>query len=303
MEIFQLRTSEDLETALSTVQPVALAWDLANAQPGDWALVRRLRHYPSLVRAPFILYGQLENLEMGLTGFMVKSADGSTLLDTITALSPSANSGPILIVDDDLHIRESHKQLVETGLPGFPIRLAEDGEQALEIMKSEVPALVLLDLVMPKMSGTDVLDEMRMNESLRQVPVIIMSNKVLGLEDVKRIENHTRVIMQSKGIWSKDEVVAAMNASIFGTDTLPAHTSRLVKQALAYLQQNFTRSISRWEIANVVGVSEDYLSRVFSRELNITPWDYFKSIPCHPIPHVPHSNPRIHREYCPPGWI
>jgi transcriptional regulator GlxA family with amidase domain len=65
-----------------------------------------------------------------------------------------------------------------------------------------------------------------------------------------------------------------MNRSILGTDDLPAHTSGAVKQAIAYLHQNYTRPISRWEIAEAVGVSEDYLSRVFNRELNISPWDY-----------------------------
>jgi AraC-like DNA-binding protein len=49
---------------------------------------------------------------------------------------------------------------------------------------------------------------------------------------------------------------------------------RASKQAIAYLHQNYTRPISRWEIAEAVGVSEDYLSRIFNRELNISPWDY-----------------------------
>jgi signal transduction histidine kinase/DNA-binding LacI/PurR family transcriptional regulator/AraC-like DNA-binding protein len=274
LEIFHLRTAEDLELALSSVQPAALAWDLINAQPGDWTLVRRLRHYPHLSQAPFILYGQLEEDRLGITGFMVKSSAGDTLLDTIIAMQPNQNTGPILIVDDDVHIREAHKALVENGLPGYQIRMAADGDEALKLMEKETPVLVLLDLVMPNKSGADVLDEMRATESLRQVPVIIMSNKVLGLEDVKRIENHTRVLMQSKGIWSDSETIAAMNEILFGSDVLPAHTSSLVKRTLSYLQQNYQRAISRWEIANSVGVSEDYLSRVFSRELNITPWDY-----------------------------
>jgi transcriptional regulator GlxA family with amidase domain len=127
---------------------------------------------------------------------------------------------------------------------------------------------------MPNLGGADVLDEMRADSNLRQVPVIILSNKILGLEDVKRIESHTRVTLQSKGIWSDAETISALNRVIFGTDTLPAHTSGLVKQAIAYLHQNYTRPISRWEIADAVGVSEDYLSRVFNREMNISPWDY-----------------------------
>jgi len=145
---------------------------------------------------------------------------------------------------------------------------------ALAAMTKEIPSLVLLDLVMPDLSGADVLDRMRADSNLRHVPVIILSNKVLGLDDVKRIENHTRVILQSKGIWSDEETVAALNRAIFGTDALPTHTSALVKQAIAYLHQNYARSLSRWEIAEAVNVSEDYLSRVFHRELNISPWDY-----------------------------
>jgi AraC-like DNA-binding protein len=80
--------------------------------------------------------------------------------------------------------------------------------------------------------------------------------------------------LQSKGIWSNEETTAALNRALFGMDVLPAHISGLVKQAIAYLHQNYMRPISRWEIAEAVGVSEDYLSRVFNRELNISPWDY-----------------------------
>jgi YesN/AraC family two-component response regulator len=142
------------------------------------------------------------------------------------------------------------------------------------MMAKEVPSLVLLDLVMPTLSGADVLDRMRTDPKLRQVPIIILSNKALSLEDVERIESHTQVTLQTKGIWSEAETISALNRLIFGTDTLPPHTSGLVKQAIAYLHQNYTRPLSRWEIAEAVGVSEDYLSRVFHRELNISPWDY-----------------------------
>jgi AraC-like DNA-binding protein len=274
LEIFQLQSNEDLETALSSTKPVALAWDLSNAQPNDWSLVHRLRHYPSLSQSPFILYGQLAEGQVGMTGFVVKSSNTKTLLDTVIAMSPVQGTGSILIVDDDPQAREAHKKLVEEGLPNYPVRLAENGEAALAVMEKDIPALVLLDLVMHNLSGADVLDQMRADANLRQVPVIVLSNKVLSLDDVKRIKSHTRVTLQSKGIWSEEETVTALNRAIFGEDTLPAHTSVLVKQAIAYLHQNYAHPVSRWEIAEAVGVSEDYLSRVFNRELSISPWDY-----------------------------
>lgn len=274
LEIIRLRNTEDLENALTGTKPVSIAWDLSTAQSGDWTLVRRLRHYPNLSRTPFILYGQPENQQAGMTGFVVKSSNTKSLLDAVLALRPAEATGPVLIVDDDPQIREAHKRLVEENLAGYPIRMAENGEVALNQMGEEIPSLVLLDLVMPNLSGADVLDRMRTDPKLRQVPVIVLSNKVLGMDDIKRIENHTRVTLQSKGIWSEQETVTALNRAIFGTDTLPVHTSALVKQAIAYLHQNYTRPVSRWEIAEAVGVSEDYLSRVFHRELNISPWDY-----------------------------
>ncbi len=141
-------------------------------------------------------------------------------------------------------------------------------------MNEELPALVLLDLVMPGLGGADVLDQMRADPRLRKVPVIILSNKVISLEDVKRLEKHYQVVFQSKGIWSETETVSALHRALFGMDVLPPHTSALVKQAVVYLQENYTRLLSRWEIADAVGVSEDYLSRVFNRELGLTPWDY-----------------------------
>src|SRR4030065_1059533 len=107
---------------------------------------------------------------MGMTGFVVKSANTKTLLDAIIAMRPPQATGPILIVDDDPQVRESHMALVKMGLPGYPIRLSENGEAALAVMEKEVPSLVLLDLIMPKLSGADVFDRMRADHTLRQVP-------------------------------------------------------------------------------------------------------------------------------------
>ena len=213
LEIFPLRNGEDLEHALGKTKPLVLAWDLSQAGIEDWRLVRRLRHYPRLGQAPFILYHQPAGAQIGMTGFVLKSSNAKTLLDTILAMGPVTGLGPVLIVDDDRQARQAHKLLVEDGLPNYPICLAENGEAALAAMRRETPALVLLDLVMPGLSGADVLDQMRADPSLRQIPVIVLSNKVLSLEDVKRIESHARVTLQSKGIWSAEETATALNSS------------------------------------------------------------------------------------------
>ncbi|MCG2783866.1 MAG: substrate-binding domain-containing protein [Anaerolineae bacterium] len=277
LKICLVSNMDELEAALANTKPLAVAWDLSSARPGDWNLVRRLRSHTTLSLAPVIIYGQLpesDSPSLGLTGFVAKTPNPQTLLETLNALCPADSAGSILIVDDDPEVRAAHKKLVEQGLPGCVVQLAKNGENALSLMESQVPSLVLLDLVMPGLGGADVLDRMRADPRLRSVPVVVLSSKLLSLEDVKRLEHHARVTLQSKGIWSETETISALNRALFGVDTLPPQTSALVKRAVAYLHQNYTRPLSRWEIAEAIGVSEDYLTRVFNRELEISPWDY-----------------------------
>jgi len=124
------------------------------------------------------------------------------------------------------------------------------------------------------LSCIDVLDQMRSDLRLRQVPVIILSNKLFDQEDVRRLEQHSRVMLQNKGIWTETESLEAIDRALSGEDVLPPHTSALVKRTLLYLHQNYTRLLTRWEIAESIGISEDYLTRLFNRELGISPWDY-----------------------------
>lgn len=271
LAIRRLQIGDDVDAVLRQARPAAIAWDLSSASPGDWALVRRLRNHPRLSQSPFILYGPEP---IGLTSFVVKPAAGQALLDAIEAACPAQAAGSILIVDDDPRARSFYQQLVGAGLPGYSVATAGDGQAALENMATHVPSLVILDLMMPEMDGFDMLDRMRTNPQTRHVPVVILSNKLLTLDDVKRLEGHALVTLQSKGALSEAEIVAALNRALFGADTLPPQTSALVKRAIVYLHQNYARPLSRWEIAEAIGVSQDYLSRVFSRELGLSPWGY-----------------------------
>jgi signal transduction histidine kinase/DNA-binding LacI/PurR family transcriptional regulator/AraC-like DNA-binding protein len=278
IEICRLQASDDLDAVLAEVQPAAVAWDLSHTCPGDWTLIRRLHNHPRSRQFPFILYGRAQPedaaLPISLTGFTVKPVLERSLLDMINATAPSASTGSILIVDDDARARERYRNIVSKGIPGCPVRTAGDGETALTMMAEEVPSLAILDLMMPGMDGFDLLDRMRAGPETRQVPVVILSGKLLNLEDVKRLERHTQVMLHSKGILSDEEIVAALHRALFGEDVLPKQTGSLAKRAVAYLHQNYNRPLARWEIADAIGVSEDYLSRVFHADLGLSPWDY-----------------------------
>jgi YesN/AraC family two-component response regulator len=250
---------------------------MAGAVSGDWHLIRRLHNHPQLSQTPFILYQQEADGEVatGLTSLVVKPASSQALWEVIRPTVPQKTTGSVLIVDDDAKARQLAYETVSKGLPpGYTISTAEGGETGLAAMLADPPSLVILDLMMPDLDGFEVLDRMRADERTRQIPVVILSGRQLSLNDVKRLERHAAVTLQSKGILSEDEIIASLHRSLFGDDTLPPQTSALAKQAVAYMHQNYARPLARWKIAEGIGVSEDYLSRVFNRELGISPWDY-----------------------------
>jgi two-component system OmpR family response regulator len=92
----------------------------------------------------------------------------------------------LLVVDDDAHIREVVTFALEKA--GYAVVIAENGEQALHRFAAERPALVVLDLLMPELDGTEVCRQLRANPENRSVPIIFLSSKddeidrIVGLE-------------------------------------------------------------------------------------------------------------------------
>jgi CheY-like chemotaxis protein len=79
----------------------------------------------------------------------------------------------ILVVDDNPDARETLAEVL--GIAGYAVRQAENGRVALDMAAEKRPALMLLDLMMPVMSGWDVLETLRNDPSLRDIPVVVVS--------------------------------------------------------------------------------------------------------------------------------
>jgi DNA-binding response OmpR family regulator len=89
----------------------------------------------------------------------------------------------ILFVDDDNFLRKVYK--AELSERGYEVILAADGEEGLHKAQLEDPDLVILDMIMPKKSGFEVLMELQSDPNTKSIPVIILSN--LGQEaDIKK---------------------------------------------------------------------------------------------------------------------
>ena len=81
----------------------------------------------------------------------------------------------IILAEDDFELREMYLYTFEKA--GFTVVVAEDGEQALKLGKEHVDAkLMLLDVMMPKMHGINVLKQLKADQSTQRLPVLMLSN-------------------------------------------------------------------------------------------------------------------------------
>ncbi len=113
--------------------------------------------------------------------------------------TPGKAKGKILLVEDDLPMVKMYKTRLE--LEGFEVEWAGDGAEALVKVKSFKPALVLLDLMIPKIGGMEVLEQLRKDSETTSLAVIILSNlsqenditrgKQLGVKEFLIKSNYT----------------------------------------------------------------------------------------------------------------
>src|SRR3989338_4845702 len=80
----------------------------------------------------------------------------------------------ILLVEDDEFLAELYA--TKLNLEGFEVSLATDGEKGLRLAKEQEPDLVLLDIVLPKMDGFEVLRQLKLGKKTKEMPVILLTN-------------------------------------------------------------------------------------------------------------------------------
>lgn len=89
----------------------------------------------------------------------------------------------VLVVEDDKFLIKAYAAKLKK--EGFDTILASNGEDGLRIAAEEKPDIILLDLVMPKKDGFDVLYDLKQNKKLKNIPVVVLSN--LGQpEDIEK---------------------------------------------------------------------------------------------------------------------
>ncbi|HDQ16845.1 MAG TPA: response regulator [Candidatus Vogelbacteria bacterium] len=117
----------------------------------------------------------------------------------------SENKKIVLIVEDDEFLRSLTAKRLEK--ESLEVMIAVDGENAMKVLSENKPDIILLDLLLPGLNGFEVLEKIKKDDSLKDIPVVVFSN--LGQkEDLEKAKNLGANDYLIKANFTLDDVIA-----------------------------------------------------------------------------------------------
>jgi len=278
------RVDKDSEWLSKVVQlsPSAFLLEGPLAVREGWAITGMLKKHITTENIPVLAYALDEENDQGQIlelNYLHKPLQPEQLAKELQRIGPSKDGGQtILLVDDDPGILDMNTRLVKR--TGRRAVTARNGREALALIEEQIPDLILLDLTMPEMDGFAMLDKLRARESTRDIPVIILTARLLSDADLDRCNQGVATIL-GKGLFSAEETLGHVEAALARQHTLNRTTQQLIRKAMAYIHTHYSEPLSREEIAERVGISADYLTDCFRQEVGITPGAYIRRYRIH----------------------
>lgn len=262
--------------------PIAVIITEQLAERESWAIANIIKRQPSTENILVYAYSLHQNSDHGELleiNYLQKPINSIQLeAEFKNLLVPTESQQTILIVDDDPGILNMHSRLVEQ--TGRKTLIAHNGKEAFSILSNSHPNLILLDLNMPEMDGFEVLEELHKREDTRDIPVIIITARLLSDEDLQRC-NHGVASILGKGLFNTEETLERIDAALSRRNSLGGATRILVRKAMAYINTHCSEMLTREQIASYAGISADYLTTCFHQELGITPIIYIRRYRIH----------------------
>jgi CheY-like chemotaxis protein len=180
------------------MHPVAVITDIAAPQSNGWEVLRALKGEPASADVPVIVLSVVENrthaLYLGAADYLIKPVSREALQESLARVSRAEPKAPILIVDDNADDRAFLSALLER--TGYRVASVDSGRAALQWLERNAASLILLDLMMPIMSGFDVMAALAQDSHTRDIPVIVVTAKALRDDELNELQHNMAQVMQ-----------------------------------------------------------------------------------------------------------
>lgn len=244
-DVVKKREDELIESFAFDDEVVSILWSSATPHKEKSIILNLLKNYKDTKDLPFLFFG-------------LKSPTLS-LVAALELTTPRQDKAMIISAGK---FPESLSRLSEFGT----VVELESASRVVGI-EEEAALIILYEY------DADVINRIRSSKRFIRTPILITKDTILinEAEELKEVPN---VLIVNTSILESEEFISRLISIFGGGELLPPLTSALVKKSIAYLNKNASLQISRWQLAAAVNISEDYLTRIFRKEIGISPWDY-----------------------------
>jgi len=182
-------------------KPSAITLDILLPDLDGWEVLTRLKREAATSNIPVVVVSVVDNPELGIAlgalDYFVKPVPAKELIGRLSRVKFGREAGQkprILVVDDEVANREWLKRILEPA--GYAVILARGGKEAIDLAKSGKPDLVMLDLMMPEVTGFDVVEALRADDATNATPIMVLTAKNLTEADIRQLNGHVSTILR-----------------------------------------------------------------------------------------------------------
>ncbi len=193
------------------LKPSAITLDIVMPDTDGWQVLHGLKADPSTRDIPVLLLSVVDQKDLGYrlgaADYLMKPFERDDLLAALQRVAPRCRS--LLVVDDDPHVADLVRQSLED--EPYQIDAAQDGLAALDAIGERRPDVILLDLLMPRMDGFELIASLQKDPERRDIPVIVLTAKTLTRQERRALKEHALAVIQ-KGALDRDALIAELKA-------------------------------------------------------------------------------------------
>jgi CheY-like chemotaxis protein len=187
------------------LRPFAITLDILMPRVDGWQVLHELKTDAATRDIPVIVLTIVDNKDLGYRlgaiDYLVKPFDEETVLaalDRLTQADGGRRPTRLLVVDDDPQVIDMVRQLLEES--AYQVEAAADGQEAMEAIARQRPDAILLDLMMPRLDGFGVIEQLRQNPDYRTIPVVVLTAKTLTRDEAALLQQSVAQVVRKQGL-------------------------------------------------------------------------------------------------------
>jgi len=206
-QVVALMDPSRAEERARQIKPFAITLDIMMPGYDGWHVLRDLKNDAETRDIPVIICSIIEEQErgfsLGAADYLLKPILEEDLLNSLNQLNGDGTIREVLVIDDDQNSLRLMEKIFHDQKQ-YKAVLAEGGKQGWDMITSHAPQAVILDLFMPELDGFTILEKMRENTKLRDIPVIVVSGGDLTASQQVQLSEFGKHLISKSSLNEKD---------------------------------------------------------------------------------------------------